>query len=51
MKKKTGRDNKSKSSEKGEVRYVLYDKKELPPLLTQKQEKELAHLIKNGSKK
>jgi len=51
MKKKTGGTNKSKSSEKGEVRYVLYDKKELPPLLTQKQEKELAHLIKNGSKK
>ena len=51
MKKKAGGTNKSKSSEKGEVRYVLYDKKELPPLLTQKQEKELAHLIKNGSKK
>jgi RNA polymerase primary sigma factor len=54
MKKKTGLPYKSASSSKpsgkGEVRYVLYDKKELPPLLTPKEEKELAHLIKNGSK-
>ena len=50
MKKKMGGTSKSKAI-KGEVRYVLYDKKELPPLLTPKQEKELAHLIKNGSKK
>jgi len=51
MNKKIGGTSESKPSTRGEVRYVLYDKKELPPLLTPKQEKELAHIIKNGSKK
>ena len=46
-----GYEGKGKSGTKGEVRYVLYDKKELPPLLTIEQEKDLAHAIKKGTKK
>ena len=46
-----GYEGNSKSGTKGEVRYVLYNREELPPLLTQKQEKELSYLVRNGPPK